>query len=330
MKTWMVSAVLAVLFLAGCQGGGTEIRSPGKGWMKQVRWGVFTHYLVGEGKFNEMVDSFDVKRFADQVESTGADYLIFTVGQNSGYYCSPNTTYENYVGCQPGQQCTKRDLPMEIAKEMQKHGIRFLLYLPSRSPQEDPQAMTGLADISERQTAPQEFIKRWDEVITEWSLRYGKLVCGWWFDGAYRESSWEDLTKPYNFRTWAAACRAGNPDSLLAFNNGAGIEQAFKILSPEEQDYTAGEQTRFGATPEFYPPYPNKQWHILSYLGNSWNNPSGPTYTDAWLIDYVKKVNRQGGIVSIDVNLSSDGVIYASHLAQLKALGRAIGKHKQF
>ncbi len=293
--------------------------------MKNVKWGVFTHYLVAGEEFNKMADSFDVKGFADQMEKTKADYLIFTLGQNSGYYCSPNATYEKYAGYAPGQRCTRRDLPMEIAREMQNRGIRFLLYLPSRSPQDDPQAMAGLSDIDERKKAPQEFIKKWSEVIEEWSLRYGTLVSGWWFDGAYRESSWNDYTLPYNFRTWAAACRAGNPESLLAFNNGAGLDRAFRILS-EEQDYTAGEMGQFGATPEYFPPILGKQWHILSLLWYGWNYRIGPCYTDEWLIDYVKRVNQQGGIVSLDAIVSADGTIYEPHLKQLVALGKGLGK----
>lgn len=53
-------------------------------------------------------------------------------------------------------------------------------------------------------------------MIEKWSLRYGRTVRGWWFDGAYNIVGWDDLTMPYNWKTWAAACRAGNPDGILA------------------------------------------------------------------------------------------------------------------
>ncbi len=322
-----VRILLVLLFTAGlmmgCNSFQTKRYSAGRGWMKEARWGIFTHYLVDE-RYNQMVDSFDVKRFADQIEKTGADYLIFTVGQNSGYYCTPNAMYEKYAGYAPGQRCTKRDLPMEIAKELKSRNIRFMLYSPARAPENDLQAVKGLGDTETREV-PQELIQKWSEVIQEWSERYGTLVSGWWFDGMHREEYWNDYSKPYNFRTWAAACRAGNPDSLLAFNNGADIEKAFKIFS-DVQDYTAGEQQRFGALPNVYPPYPGKQWHILSFLGYWWGSPTGPTYTDEWLIDYVKEVNRQGGIVSIDVDISDDGRIYQPQLDQLTALGKALGK----
>jgi hypothetical protein len=86
----------------------------------------------------------------------------------------------------------------------------------------------------------------------------------------------------------------------------------------------AGEQNRFGATPEYHPTLPGKQWHIASFLGEGWGNPSGPTYTTDWLIDYVKRVKRQGGAVSIDVQVAGDGTVYPPNLAVLKELGKAL------
>jgi len=83
---------------------------------------------------------------------------------------------------------------------------------------------------------------------------------------------------------------------------------------------------QFGATPEYFPPILGKQWHILSLLWYGWNYRIGPCYTDEWLIDYVKRVNQQGGIVSLDAIVSADGTIYEPHLIQLVALGKGLGK----
>ena len=149
-------------------------RDGSKDWLADAGYGVFVHYLGGGPDWNDRVNSFDVGRFADQVAQTGAAYLVFTLGQNSGYYCSPNATYEKYAGYQSGQRCSRRDLPMEIADALGKKGIRLMLYLPSRSPQQDEQAMANLNDVNEQQPAPQEFTRKWSEVIREWSLRYGR------------------------------------------------------------------------------------------------------------------------------------------------------------
>lgn len=78
-------------------------------WFHKARWGVMTHYLgappssKGEAEltaemWNNQVDAFDAEGLADQLASTGAKYLLFTIGQNSGHYCSPNATYDKIVG----------------------------------------------------------------------------------------------------------------------------------------------------------------------------------------------------------------------------------------
>jgi alpha-L-fucosidase len=300
-------------------------REKGKKWLKEAKFGVFVHYLGEGSNWNERVESFNVKKFAEQIQQTGAGYIIFTLGQNSGYYCSPNATYEKYAGYKTGQRCSKRDLPMEIAEALAEQGIRLMLYLPSRSPQRDKQAMAGLYDIHEQQPAPQEFTKRWSEVISEWSLRYGKKISGWWFDGSYNTAGWDDLSKPYNWNTWAAACRAGNPESILAFNPGTRIDKAFSALTGQ-QDYTAGEQNKFQVTPKTNLAPKELQWHILSFLGTRWAGKDGPTNSDEYMIDYVRKVNSFGGIVTIDVNVSGDGTIYEPHIRQLIAIGKEINK----
>jgi len=298
-------------------------REKGKRWFGQARFGVFVHYLGQGEEWNSRVDSFDVGRFADQIAKTKAGYVVFTLGQNSGYYCSPNATYEKYAGYKKSRRCSKRDLPMEIGDALAKRGIRLMLYLPSRSPQRDKQAMASLGDVHERQPAPQEFTRKWSEVIREWSLRYGRKVSGWWFDGSYNTAGWDDLSKPNNWNTWADACRAGNPQSILAFNPGADIGHAFNRLT-DQQDYTAGEQNKFGATPKSNPAPERMQWHILSFLGTYWARKDGPTNSDQYMIDYVKTVNAQGGVVTIDVHVSYDGTIYGPHLSQLIEIGRSI------
>jgi len=198
-----------------------------------------------------------------------------------------------------------------------------MLYLPSRSPQEDKAAMRGLSDVSEQEPAPQEFTRKWSEVIQEWSLRYGPDVAGWWFDGSYNTKGWDDLAEPYNWNTWAAACRAGNPQSILAFNPGTDISSAFTSLTPQ-QDYTAGEQNAFEATPAGNPASPGLTWQMLCHLGTSWAKADGPQQSDAAMIAYIRKVNTQGGAVTMDVNVTADGKVYPPHLAQLKTIRNAV------
>lgn len=325
----MKSPILTLLTLCCvtlCSASSTEKNfhpTQGKDWLQGTKYGIFVHYLGGGPNWNDTVNAFDVEKFTNQIARTGAAYLVFTLGQNSGYYCSPNATYEKYVGCEVGQRCSPRDLPMEIADALHKHGIRLMLYLPSRSPQQDKQAMAHLDDVDQQQPAPQEFTRKWSAVIAEWSLRYGEKISGWWFDGSYNRAGWDDLSKSYNWNTWAAAVRAGNANSIIAFNPGAEIKHAFNKLT-DQQDYTAGEQTQFGATPQSNPAPVGLQWQILSHLGTRWAKADGPRRTDRWMIDYIGKIHLQGGAVTIDINVAPDGTIYESHLNQLIAIRRAL------
>ena len=71
-------------------------------------------------------------------------------------------------------------------------------------------------------------------MIEEWSRRYGKDVAGWWFDGSYRWIRFNDEIA----ELYTAAVKRGNPDAVVAFNEG--------VRSPVRRwtlagDYLAGE-----------------------------------------------------------------------------------------
>src|ERR1700743_2416551 len=75
-------------------------------WM-MGKWGLMTQWIApGPGSekgqritdLNAAVDAFDVPAFIRQFEATGAHHLIFTVGQNTTYYSSPNAVMDKYMG----------------------------------------------------------------------------------------------------------------------------------------------------------------------------------------------------------------------------------------
>ncbi len=94
-------------------------------WLKDAKFGVMTHYLpdwlaqtehlnIDIKEWNRLVDHFDVKALSDQVKSVGASYMIFSIGQNSGYYVSPSRAYDQIVGMIPSR-CSRRDLIADLA-----------------------------------------------------------------------------------------------------------------------------------------------------------------------------------------------------------------------
>jgi len=301
-------------------------------WMQQARWGVMTHYLadwqshvhhldMNVDEWNRLVDGFDADLMARQLQTVGAKYYQISIGQNSGYYLSPNRAYDRITGIRPGN-CSRRDLVADLAAALQKRGIRLMVYLPSGAPAGDKAADAAL----EWQNGPhpnKEFQRKWEEVIREWSLRWGKNVSGWWFDGCYFANSMYRSPDPPNFASFAAAARAGNSDAIVAFNPGVIYRQI--SLTPYE-DFIAGEidkpdlvTVRRAADGKV----DGAQIHMLSYLGSTWGKGT-PRFTADQVVQYTKKIVDQHGAVTWDVPVELNGAMTQPFLDQLTALGKAL------
>ena len=303
-------------------------------WFRDCGWGVFTHYLTDKDMSAEtwadQVDRFDVDRLADNLASVGAPYYIMTIGQNSGHFCSPNATYDELVGVRPSK-CSRRDLIADLHEATSRHGIPLLVYLPSGAPAHDTVAMErlgwewgyegGWPNGHEVRTGKRlaEFQRRWEAIVREWSERWGSRVCGWWVDGCYFADEMYRHEDAPNFGSFAAAMKAGNPDSIVAFNPGVKVPV---VCHTEHDDYTAGEISNA------FPECPGRwvdgaQYQVLSYLGPTWGQ--GPVrFPDEFVIGYTKHVTSHQGVVTWDVPIQPDGAIPEPFLRQLTALGNAL------
>ena len=291
-------------------------------WFKAAGWGVFTHYLTGPEmsaeEWNRRVKAFDVAGLAAQLAEIGTKYYYITLGQNSGHYCSPNATYDSYVGIKPSK-CSTRDLVADLYQALHPKGIKLLVYLPAGAPDQDPAAVERL----EWHNGPhrnREFQIKWEAVIREWSLRWGKKVAGWWFDGCYWPDEMYRFPDPPNFATFAAAARAGNPQSIVAFNPG--------VLNPiisesEYEDYTAGEINEPGQVKCPGRWVGKAQFHMLSYLGPWWA-AAPPRFSKDQVIEWTRGIIACGGVVTWDVPIQPDGHIPQEFVEQLKALRDAL------
>lgn len=294
--------------------------------MSDKKYGLIVHYLNGlqNGKhsptnplafktsWDECVNDFDVNAFAEKVSKTGAGYVFFTLCQASANICAPNNTFEKITDGKCVGACAKRDLPLELGKALEKYGIDLYLYFTGDGPRKDEIASKSFKTLNltdERVT--EGFVKKWAEVMKEFSLRYGKLVKGWWIDGCFDYIGYnDDLLKYYK-----DAALAGNSDSLVAFNNGvvrldmndpsvielsdgntqmdkaidainakalAGNEVARQLLqrydTPKKyrysihDDYTAGEASYYNEIPTSGT-VDGCLWHVMSFLGISYCMP---------------------------------------------------------
>ncbi|SIO05547.1 alpha-L-fucosidase [Chitinophaga niabensis] len=295
-------------------------------WFKKAGWGVFVHYLYkvqcagqrittmdGDSTdWNKCVNEFDTEKFAEQIRSTGAAYVIFTMQQRTRHLVAPNKTYDKITGYKPGEACSKRDLVEDLYTSLSKRGIKLMLYWTGDGPRDDEKAAKAMGYTEK---VSEKYVQHWADVVAEYGERYKDKVAGWWVDGCYDYIG-------YNKEKWAImakALRAGNSKRIIALNNP---KMTSSNSSTPDDDYTTGEQNKFGEIP-LSRWRDGVQWHILSYLGNDWCSP-GLRYNPGFMADYIRKCNLAGGVVTMDVCLFRDGTIETSHLETLRGIKRRL------
>jgi hypothetical protein len=302
-------------------------------WMRDAHFGVMTHYLadwiaqtthepMSIERWNRLVDEFDAERLAEQVKSTGAGYYVISIGQNSGYYLSPNSVYDKLTGISPSK-LSRRDLVADLYEALHKRGIRLMVYLPSGAPAGDKAAEAAL-NWQNGPNRNKEFQQKWEQVIREWSLRWGKKISGWWFDGCYWPNTMYRTAEAPNFSTFAAAARAGNPDSAIAFN--PGVIHRLISITPYE-DYIAGEiddPDKITVRRAFEGKQDGAQLHVLTHLGEQWGK-GAPRFTAAQAAEWSRKLVQQGGAITWDTPVDATGAIAPAFLEQLTTIGKAVG-----
>ena len=322
---------LALLMLAAAAALAAQDRAA---WMKDARFGVMTHYLadwiaqtthepMSIERWNRLVDGFDVERLAEQVKSTGAGYYVISIGQNSGYYLSPNAVYDKLTGISPSK-LSRRDLVADLYEVLHRRGVRLMVYLPSGAPGGDKAAGAAL-NWQNGPNRNQQFQTKWEQIIREWSVRWGKKVSGWWFDGCYWPNTMYRTTDGPNFSTFAAAARAGNPDSAIAFN--PGVIHRLISITPFE-DYIAGEiddPDKITVRRAVDGKQDGAQLHVLTHLGEQWGK-GAPRFTAAQAAEWSRKLAQQGGAITWDTPVDAAGAIAPAFVEQLTAIGKAVRK----
>ena len=308
-------------------------------WLRDAKWGLFFHYLDSPAshqgqsattseEWNARVNSFDVDSFATQVVDTGAGYVGWTLGQNSGHYCSPNAAYDSFVGISPSK-CSTRDLLAEIADALGDKGIKTLVYFTTGAPDQDPIAVEKLQWKNGHERLA-EFQPKWEAVIREWSLRWGGKIAGWWLDGCYFSDAAYRHSQAPSFASFNAALRAGNPNAIVAFN--PGVNQRILTIPDSGADYTAGEvdfALPLGNVP-YEPQAPmwengfvsGERLHAFTFLGQWWGAGT-PRFPDEFVVGYTKHINAQEGAMTWDIPVSQQGAIPEEFMTQCRVLKAA-------
>jgi len=314
---------LILLLALGCAGiAHASPQNPNTDWLQQAGYGAFMHLLPGDADGLAKVEQFDVNALAGQLQSMGAKYFVLTLGQNSGYYNSPNAAYDQVTGYRPGERCSRRDLPIDLARALKSKGIRLMLYLPCQVPNQDVRAQKafGLAQGPRDQPLSLDFARKWAAVIREWSDRYGDQVAGWWFDGGYKWIGFNEAIA----QIYASAVKHGNPKAIATFNPGVQV-----IHYTAAEDYTAGElNDPFNQVPSSRW-LSGSQWHALTFLGANWGQRDTRHPAERWA-KWVADVITHGGVVTLDMGPNWDpkaapiGALAPAQVEQVKQVKAAV------
>lgn len=310
-----------LLFLLTTFGVQAQNKLPDTDWFVKAKYGLFFHLLPDGPDFQKLVDQFNVESFVQDCSNAGAGYVFITLGQNSGYYILPNSVLDKYVGVKPGERCSKRDLPAELGKALNKKGIELMLYVTGGLPADD--------SISAKRLGAKGFtdgnwiynetsVKLWAEVMQEWADRYGSLVSGWWVDGCYTSTG---FTNEFG-KIIIKALKHGNANSIVALNSGLNFDKV-----SDGQDYLAGEWNTLLGANCINRWKDGAQWHELSFLGKYWGTGK-PSCTAQQLIDYLdNNINGNGGVLTVDIPFDpefSGKYINQTHIELLKTVRFAI------
>lgn len=317
--------------------------------MRKAGWGVFCHYLAAPAssmhrsgltpeQWNRRIDNFRAEKLAGQLAEVGAGYLVITLGQNSGFFLSPNPVYDEIVGRIPSR-CSRRDLVADLYRALAPYGIKLLTYIPANAPIHDPLALKAfefspiwtdrdpdwcglkvgdLPAIPGVDSRMSGFQKKWEKVITEWSLRWGNNVHGWWVDGCYHPDLMYEFPDAPNFASFKDALTAGNSDGIVAFAIRCA---SFPPEVSDYCDYTAGEFNNLLPVPGAIKDgmVAQSQYHVLTYMGENWGRGK-PRFKADFVKSWTRLIMADKGVVSWDIPFTEQGIITPDYMEILKLI----------
>ena len=291
------------------------------------QWGQWGYPEHGEREpWPKMIDDFNVEKFADMVQSTGAGYVIWSPVWRSFYFPAPIQSIEQVM---PGHT-SKRDLIGELADALNRRGIRLMLYF-------NGSALTNFRGADPNQVGTDaQFRKTWIAITTEVGERYGKRIAGWFIDEGWYPSPFEEENR---------ALKAGYPGRIVSFNDW------IRPRTTDFQDVEFGEGfngLNDGAGrlfPDGPPvggdgvyvegPHKGLRAHGMFILDGAGYGPewgiwrpetmiAKPTFTSEQIVDMAKDAKAHHAALSFNLLMYEDGTVSPASLDVVKLYGRAV------
>lgn len=276
------------------------------------------------------VGDFNLDRFVDLVEGSGAAYVIWSITWGEHYISAPIRALDDIL---PGRT-TKRDLLGEMAERLAERNVKLIFYYHygydcyhSQDPDWMSASGAGAADRTR-------FYENWQAIVGEVGERYGDKLGGWFFDGGqrYYDCHFDNTpnmglaTAPFEDLTRTA--KRGNDQRIVSYN-----PWILPSLTPFE-DYFAGEGFRIfdGLSDGKFPdgPYAGLQAHTAFPLEKHWGHIDAdseiesPRYTADRLVKAVRTGRKLQYPYSINLEMYEDGSVSAQSRQLLREVRRAI------
>ena len=282
--------------------------------MTKAGYGLMFHWTsqsVGKDgthkSYAQAVDDFDVKRFADMVEETGAGYVFLTIGHAESYCPGPIKAWEKY---HPGKT-TRRDLIAEMADALNAKGIKLACYL-------------NVASLAGLRSGEEAFTRTMTEVVTEFGEHYKEKVVAYWFDCCYQA---KEKYPGFSFREFFKVCKTGNPNRVVTWNSWI-----YPNVS-EWQEFWAGETCDpvglpVNGTTQERGPGAGLRYQSLLIMEPYWVQQRAampkPKFTAQQLGDYISQCKAKGGAVTINLGIYQDGTVDPNAVNVLKEVRNRI------
>ena len=305
-------------------------------WLMNAGYGVMVHWTSQSrpqsgavpSAYCTAVNNFDVSAFAQQLQSAGAGYVIFTISHAQQYFAFPSAKLDSVIA---GRTCT-RDLYADLFAAINPKGIRMVFYYPTVGTDEDP----AWRDAGKFNTDSAYFAQLQYDLVEEIGNRYGDKLAGWWVDNSFDSAPsytqfGSGLGERYNFTTYAQKLRAGNPSRLVTFN--FSYNQWNSVTGQGIVDYGAGEDNEINRLPTSrYSGEGNSQWHNLVWMDDFWvhkdSTVPSPRYSDTVVTNHIKNVMDQQGVFSYNAAPYQDSLIASATMTQLQNIKAAIHSNK--
>ena len=288
-------------------------------WFYEAGYGIFCHWTTktlpknGEKKAHERaVLDFDVDTFTQQIIDTGAHFLCFTITHSEMKVPFPLKELDDIVE----GYTSKRDLLLEIYERLSPHGIKLMVYFNG-----EDSTGTSWQNVTKFNEDPKVHAEYCYKIAEAISKKYGDKISGWWVDCCYEPGICGGRGTRYDYKRYADAMRAGNPNSIVAFNF-RGVEPWGSTWGSGIADYQAGEENDL----TFYPNgrfsgEGGLQWFALCWMDKYWVHETEgdpvPVHSNEKVLEYVKKVKKGGGVFAYNVAPYQEGHISEKTMEQL-------------